>query len=90
MWMYKGIYDVIMFAGIGGPIMVIGGLIGLYFGFEAASDCTSRCLGGILAFFEVCKLNCPDPYMGAVYGTIPGLLIWAVTWLVKQVRQPDL
>ena len=73
---FKGIFDLIMFAGIGGPIMVIGGLVGLYMGFEA-----NKAAG--------CFLNCPDPWRVAVYGALPGVAIAAVQWLAKQTKKPD-
>jgi hypothetical protein len=72
---FKGLYDLIMFVGIGGPIMVIGGLIGLYLGLDANQ--TSGCV-----------LNCPDPWQPAVYGTIPGILIAVGQWLIDKLSKP--
>jgi hypothetical protein len=73
---FKQIYDLIMFAGIGGPITLIGGLIGLYLGWDA-----NRTAG--------CLLNCPDQWRFAVYGAIPGILIAVIQWMVTKFKKPN-
>jgi len=73
---FQGIYDLIMFAGVGGPITVIGGFIGYYVGFEANKGrvvfSTVQIRGGLLfcSHFRV-------------------LLLQAGQWLVKRLIHRD-
>ena len=79
----KGIYDLIMFVGIGGPISFFGGLIGYYFGLQAAQDCSLACLSRTTPL-QVCFAGCPDPWQFAVYFALPGVAIAIIQWLIKR------
>ena len=71
---FKAVYDLIMFAGIGGPLMVVGGLFGYYVGLDA--NHTARCF-----------LNCPDPWLPAVLFALPGVVIALVQGAEKWLKR---
>jgi len=71
---FKAIYDLIMFAGIGGPISFIGGIFGYYVGADAIQ--TGRC-----------ATACPDPWMPAVLFALPGVVIALVQGAEKWLKR---
>jgi hypothetical protein len=73
---FKAIYDLIMFAGIGGPLMVAGGLFGYYVGLDA--NHSARCL-----------LNCADPWQPAVLFALPGVVLALVQGAVKRLKKDE-
>jgi hypothetical protein len=89
--MNKGIHDLIQFTGIGGLLSLLGGIIGKAAGAAIARPCTLSCLnhldgGGALQSFayQNCLLTCPDPWLYAVYGAIPGVIIGVIWYLIKK------
>lgn len=82
----EGIWNLINFVQIGGGVTIVGGLIGLYFGFQIAASCTSDC--NLLSGYSDCVSNCPDAYMYAIIGALPGIIIAVVEYFVKKSRNP--
>ncbi len=72
----KGIYDALMFFGFGGPVAIIGGLVGFYFGYDA-----NNAAG--------CMFDCPDPYRFAVFGMLPGVVIALAQGIMKKVQKSE-
>jgi hypothetical protein len=82
--MWQTIWNLIGLVPIGGGITIIGGLIGLYIGFGEARSCILDCF-----LDKACQATCPDAYMFAVYGAIPGIIIGAIEGIIKKSRQSN-
>lgn len=73
---YRGLHDWLTF--IGGSAAIVGGLIGLGLGLVLNEACKLNCERQLLQpFAEVlrCSQDCPDAWLIAVLGAIPGVLI---------------
>jgi len=85
----EGIWNLINFVQIGGAFTIVGGLIGYYFGHQVASSCSNACFSGsALAGLGECLNKCPDAFMYAVIGTLPGIFIAIVEYFVKKSGNP--
>lgn len=84
---WKEIWELINFVQIGGAITIVGGLIGYFIGFfQLAQPCIKACPVGPL--LNNCMNNCPNPFMYAFYGAIPGMIIAGVEWIIKKYQNP--
>ena len=86
--MNKGIHDLMQLSGIGGLISVVGGALGKAAGDAAANPCNNSCLNHFVsADYQSCVSACPDPWLYAVYGAIPGVIIGVIWYLVQKKNQ---
>ena len=81
----KMLFDLIMFAGIGGPISLVGGFIGFYFGTQAYQDCSQECFSS--TYVQGCLAACRDPWQYAVYLALPGVGIAIIQQIIKSVNK---
>ena len=75
--MGKNIFDVLWAFGVGGWVTAIGGFIGYAIGLYVRQG------------EGICSSNCTDPWMYAVVGLLPGILIAGYEWIEKKRKERE-
>ena len=97
MSLLAGVYNWVMALGIGGPVTVVGGIIGLALGKLLSSECHRLCDGAHLLMPSQCVLNgwvdkqgvssCPEPILYGFLFILPGLALLVIRLVRKRWEQ---